>query len=553
MPHEERPPTMKRRETSVVARYGLVLAPIAVLNLAACDRRTEPASKIPPLAASELPPRAEGSAAPAPASPPTTDARVLVREEVVPGKLWVTVYSHAVPIAGGSIHLWTYASEGLWAHRQQEIRFSIKRESNEADTAFDRQLFELYKLIYTKASNAELVNVHGRTELKGTPLLGRDDFHCIIYGPPQHITGIEAHAPFLSAVIVTCEEEQLGANTGYARIFARLGAEARFFPTAFWADRKRASVVRPDERAQSILSKVGGAHVTGVSVSLVRKGGLANHSKDSVFIPGDRIVLSVRPRGAAELKQIASAKESVNGLALLLEMDSTAGTSLVWYPGQTTLTAIACPTATRDRITGNFLLIAGLAGEAKAGVNEDGFTFLFPEATWKRVHEAIAAGKPITIPGSGTVPEFVVEYVPAAYDNPIDGKRYESADGWAEYSPQGGVKKSNGPVDMSKIVLLTHQNTIEERTTTEDLVKVVNAIKTIVEAQMGTSKGPPSEVAIECELLPGKNKKFATAQRPTLDRALMQAIYEKLEKIAVPEVKGPVKFQVFFAIHGGVR
>lgn len=242
----------------------------------------------------------------------------------------------------------------------------------------------------------------------------------------------------------------------------------------------------------------------------------------------------------------------MNGLLLLLEMDPTGGTSLVWYPGQTTLAAIGCATANSDRITGNFLFIAGLERDATAGVNEDGFSMVFPKVTWQRVHEALAAGKPITIPGSGNVPEFAVEYVPAAYDNPIDGKRYESADGWAEYTPQGGVKKSNDPVDISGIVLLTDENTISERTNVNDVTSVIDAIKVIVETQVGTSKGPGSEVAIECELLPGKNKKFATAQRPTLDRALKQAIQEKLEKIVIPEVKGPVKFQVLFNMHGGV-
>lgn len=541
---------MKRRETFVVTRYGIVTALFAAICAIACNRRPESASETPPSPASVPLARADASAVPVAASPA---ARVLVREEVVPGKLWVTVYSHALPVAGGSIPLWTYVSEGLWAHHQREIRFSIKRESNEAETAFDRQLFDLYGLIYAKAANGEFVDIHGRSILKGPALLGRDDFHCVIYGPPQPISGIEAQAPFLSAIVATCEEEQIGANTGYARIFGRLGAESQFFPTAFWTDRKRASVVRPDELAQSIFSKIHGAHLSGVSVRLMRQGGLAaNHSNESVFMPGDRIVLSVRPRGAAKLKQIAAMKESVNGLLLLLEMDPTAGTSLVWYPGQTTITAIGCATANSDRITGNFLLVAGHAGDAAAGINEDGFTMGFPEATWKRVHEAIAAGKPITIAGGGNVPEFVVEYVSAAYDNPVDGKRYEAADGWTTYTPEGGVKKSNGPVDISGIVLLTDQNVIGERTNIKDLTRVIDAIKSVVVTQVGTSKGPPSEVAIECELLPGKKKNFAMAQRPTLDQTLMQAIQKEVEKIATPEVTGPVKFQVMFTLHGGV-
>jgi len=538
---------MKRRELSLAARFRLVPALIAALAVTSCGRAAEPKSATPDSAAKPASPLTE--AAPTSAS---KNARMLVRQEVVPGKLWVAVYAHSETTKEGEIQLWTFASEGLWTHRQKEIRFSIKREPNEPENAFDRQLFDLYEVIYSMASKAELVDIHGRSILGGVPLLGRDDFHCIIYGPPQPIAGIEAHNPFISASIVTCDEERVGAEMGYARIFARLGFENRFFPTAYWTDRKRAPVVRPGEREQSIFSKIGGAHANGTSVRLVRNGLLTNQRSDGGFLPGDKIVLSVRPRGVDRLQQIATAKQSAAGIALLLEMDPTASTSLVWYPGQTHLSAITGPVGSGDRMTGNFLVLGGVSGAASASINEDGFVMLFPKSTWERVHEALVKGSPITIAGSDKVPEFVVEYVPATYDNPVDGRRYKSPEGWTEYAPDGGVKKSNGPAEMSRIVLLTAQDLIGERTNVKDLTGVIDAIKSVVEGQVGNSKGPGSELAIECELLPGKKKIFAMAQRPTLDRALMQAIYEKLEKITVPEVKDSVKFQVIFKLYGGL-
>ncbi|UQA59368.1 hypothetical protein [Polyangium aurulentum] len=541
---------MRRWETWLRARSGVGSMLLAAALSAGCGRGAEPARKESTLVTNTPPPRADVPATP----PPADGARVLVREEVVPGKLWVTVYAHALATPGGSMQLWTYASEGLWPLGQREIRFSVKREPGEGEGAFDRQLFDVYKLVYDLAREKRFVSVHGYSQLGGPPLLGRDDFHCIVYAPPQPVEGLPSDAPFLTAVIVTCEEEQLAARTGYARLFARLGASARFYPTPFWTDRKRAVETRPGDFEKSLLTKAPVAHLAGVSVRLERKGGLANTSKtDGFFVPGDRVVLRVLPHGAAELKEAAAAKVSEDAMLMLLEMDPTAGTSLVWYPGQPGANVIVCPTAGGDRITGNFLFMTDKS-KPLATASEDGFGLFFPEATWKRIREALIAGKPITIPGQGDMPEFVVEHVSTTYVSPVDGKRYESEAGWTEARPsgEGGAAKRYGQVEPS-VVLLTSQHEMAQRTTAEDAAGVMKAIIAAVEAQVGTSKGPGSDLVIECELLPGNRKTFQIAQRPTADRPFAQAVHEKLEKIAVPEVKGPVKFQVVFKIRGGSK
>ncbi|TKC97156.1 hypothetical protein [Polyangium fumosum] len=533
---------MHRQGTWITARRGARAALLAATLAAGC---AGPANEKPPASAS-APPRAGASASQAP-------AQVLLREEVVPGKLAVTVYSHSLVTPDGALHFWTYVSEGLWPLGQREIRFSIKREPGDAEGAFDRELFKLYGLIYELAQQGQLVDVHGRSLLAGPPLLGRDDFHCIIYGPPQPVEGITATAPFLTAVIVTTEEEEVGGKAGYARILARLGAEARFYPTPFWTDRKRASVARPGEVDKTLITRTSRQHLRGVSVRLERKGGLANVSKtESFFLPGDRIVLGVLPRGEGGLKEAAAAKGNEDGLVMLLEMDPRAGTGLFWYPGQTTASAIASPAAGSERLTGNFLILTGKKEANEAGVAEDGFVMIFPDATWKRIREALRSGNEITIPGQGEMPAFAVEHVPTTYENPIDGKRYEAEGGWDTARPQGDgtAPKRSGQVDAT-VVLLTSEQEIEQRTTVDDAAAVIKQIITIVEAQVGTSKGPGSDLLVECELLPGKKKKFEMAQRPDVDQPFAQAIYEKLEKIVVPDVKGPVKFQVVFKIRGG--
>ncbi|MDI1483786.1 hypothetical protein [Polyangium sp. y55x31] len=532
--------------TWITARRGARSALLAAALAAGC---AGPANEKPPATTSAPSPRAE-----APACRSTgSRAQMLLREEVVPGKLSVAVYSHSLTTPEGPLRFWTYVSEGLWPLGQREIRFSVKREPDDAEGAFDRQLFKLYGLIYELAEKGQLVDVHGRSQLGGPPLLGRDDFHCIIYGPPQPLEGIPAEAPFLSAVMVTCEEEDIGGQAGYARILARLGADARYYPTPFWTDRKRSSVARPGEADQSLITRAQRAHLRGVSVRLERKGGLANVSPtQSFFVPGDRIVLRVFPRGADDLKEAAAAKDNEDGIVMMLEMDPGSGSGLYWYPGQTLASAIACPAAGTDRVTGNFLILASSKEVSKAGVTEDGFVMMFPVDAWKRIREALLSGKEISIPEQGDMPAFAVEHVQTTYVNPIDGKRYESEGGWEEVRPKGdgAAPKRNDQVEAS-VVLLTSEKEIAERTTVEDAVAVIKQIITIVEAEVGVSKGPGTDLLVECELFPGKKKKFEMAQRPTVDERFARAIYDKLEKIVAPEVKGPVKFQVVFKIRGG--
>ncbi|MDI3285652.1 hypothetical protein [Polyangium sp. 15x6] len=534
---------MHRQGTWITARRGVRSALFAAALVTGC---AGPANEKPPATASASSPRAGASA-------PGSAVQILLREEVVPGKLSVTVYSHSLSTPEGPLHFWTYVSEGLWSLGQREIRFSVKREPDDAEGVFDRQLFELYGLVYELAEQGKIVDVHGRSQLGGPPLLGRDDFHCIIYGPPVPVEGIAANAPFLSAVMVTCEEEDVGGQAGYARILARLGAQASHYPTPFWTDRKRPSVARPGETDQTLITKGSRRHVRGASVRLERKGGLANASPtQSFFVPGDRIVLRVLPRGLDNLKSAAASEGNEDGLILMLEMDPSSGTGLYWYPGQTVASAITSPAAAGDRITGNFLILAGKKDVSKAGVAEDGFVMMFPLATWKRIREALVSGKEITIPGQGEMPAFVVEHVQTTYVNPIDGKRYESETGWDTAKPEGGAaaQKRNDQVEAA-LVLLTNEQDIAKRTTVDDLSEVVKQIIAIVEAQVGTSKGPGTDLLVECELLPGKKKKLEMAQRPTVDQPFAQAIYEKIEKIVAPEVKGPVKFQVVFKIRGG--
>src|SRR5712692_2297473 len=101
-------------------------------------------------------------------------------EDVVPGKLTVTVFSHLI----SGVRCWTFASAGLWPLGQRELLFTVKQEGDEP---FPRELFSFYRSVYKFASEKRFVEQGGVTQLShdATPLLLRSSFRGVIYAAPQ--------------------------------------------------------------------------------------------------------------------------------------------------------------------------------------------------------------------------------------------------------------------------------------------------------------------------------------------------------------------------------
>jgi hypothetical protein len=108
-------------------------------------------------------------------------------------------------------------------------------------------------------------------------------------------------------------------------------------------------------------------------------------------------------------------------------------------------------------------------------------------------------------------------------------------------------------VAVKRIVLLSPDSELVERTTAEDLSNFVRAIEDVVEEQFADiPRRRGQDLAIECELAPGHEVTFRPAARPGIDREEFQSLSQRLRGLTAPEVSnGPVRFHVLFTIWGG--
>lgn len=71
-------------------------------------------------------------------------SRFPVTLNVLPGKLAVRVYLHSIDCSLGQLRCWSYVTEGLAAHGQKEIVFTLRRRDSEGDEEFPRQVPDFF-------------------------------------------------------------------------------------------------------------------------------------------------------------------------------------------------------------------------------------------------------------------------------------------------------------------------------------------------------------------------------------------------------------------------
>ncbi len=321
-----------------------------------------------------------------------------VEFELVPNKLKVRIYSHEIETPKGKIPCWSYVSEGLQAYRHQELIFTLARKPEEQSQDFPRDIFTYFMEVLRFAEKGNIVTAGGFSELgQGSPGVLRPDFRAFTYINPCPIEGIDTRN-HLAAILLTSEELSVAKAFGVTRVLANLGEVYRFYPTAFWCDRERKSVL---------------------SLEMVEQASLLAKMKRMTF-PGARLIerdhqiFLKLPQGAhLWLKTNLSgipAKEVY--FTLFTNADPLADCCLVWKPGQTGPAAIAPPDTTQSRKTGNY--IGFLGGQAENGVKliEDGFMIILTEDSWNKVKKALFSEKPVSIPMEDkAAPNFSIEWI----------------------------------------------------------------------------------------------------------------------------------------------
>ncbi len=464
------------------------------------------------------------------------------QEVLVPEKLTVHVFAHALQTQSGPLPVWTFASSGLWPLGQREIFFTVKRGPGKSADAYPRDLLDVYRDIQKLAEQGRLVDIGGITGLTKS-LLGRDGFRCIVYTGHQRLEGIPVESPSLTALIVSCDEMRFTLHYGLTRLMARLGYRERFYPTAPWADPARAEVASPTE-PQSLLTRMRTLPFYKGAVIREKSG---------------KVLLKMLPGAKELLRDLRARADSPDLLAqdmltLLVRVDPSADGCFVWQPGQQSQGAIT-RFRSGDRLSANFINFAVLEGDRvhdESRLFEDGVTLLISRRTWAAINDALTQGSPLALPGIGS--GFEITWLPESYEDPVTGTTYHSPEGWHTYFPKGPARPDlSGEVKGVEFILLTPEAEISRRIEVQALAALISSIDASVVAQAEATRVTSGfDLIVDCEVDANGGKAFRLAFRADPASPFAEGLQKRLEQVQPPPVRnGSIHFQSLYRVHGG--
>jgi hypothetical protein len=352
------------------------------------------------------------------ASPP----RPLAVEALKGSDVTIEIWPEEFAAGAGRIPCWTFVTSGLAAFKHPDLALTVKREAGEAERAFPRDALETIKLVADQVRQGTRLPAW---TLTGIPdgQFGRKDLTGLIVLPGT-ATGPAFDRPHLTLLVVTKDELEVARSFGAARLTSMLGHHYRFYPTAPWLDRKRASIVKPADLEQSILSKVGRAWIPEASIWQVVEGKRRAEKPEPSGLPnaaleGNRgkVVLRLTPAAAGKLEQALSAIGDRGVLAILMPPAPNSDARLVWQQGSKVASAITDPAADPVRMAGNFVTLVAAGDDPGAQPVEDGFAVFLPGEAWKKAREAIAKKDTFSLAPTGGLAPFEIDWV-ADLDEP---------------------------------------------------------------------------------------------------------------------------------------
>jgi hypothetical protein len=297
----------------------------------------------------------------------------------------------------------------------------------------------------------------------------------LAYIPVQSLPNIDLPHPAICAILVTEDEVEAIQEFGITRVMARLGQAAHYYPCPPWSDPSRPGISFAESRERSLLARVDHFHARGCR---------AYQFDDQIVLVLAKSTGALVAEGLAELPEEAA-------FALPTEFDRDADGCCGWEPGQSEPVAIAPEGSSMRRVCGCFLMFT--VGQEKDGATrfEDGFGVFLKPQSWRELREAIRHEKPIRIPPTDGHMPLVLEWSSELFPNPVDGKIYVSPGGWRHYYPQS--ESSEWPaqtVTLDHTRLLTGEDNIAARTTTEDLAEFIREVVRRVDATFECSDKP---------------------------------------------------------------
>jgi hypothetical protein len=447
------------------------------------------------------------------------------RIELDSAKLTAQVYLHEIETADESLSCWSYVTDGLLAHQQKEVVFTLRRVPDEPDDKFPQEPLHLFRTIYQLAQKGQLVDVGGFTQFGARSLFGRH----LAYVSPQPLRGVVIPQRAISALLVTEDELLAVREFGITRVMSRLGQASRFYPCPSWSDRSRPGLSFGATRQPSVLTTVRRVRAPGVQVS--REG-------EQIRV---RLFRHTQPRWEELFAQTATDAP----LALLTDLDPTANACLVWETGQTGPAAITPPGSDGSCVSGCFAVFVPQQAADRGQVVEDGFAMLLTTSSWTAIRQALTQGQAIVVPAKSDGLSISVEWLDEAYHNPVDGRTYEASGGWQTYKPESPRVGDQGRVKVRAdgVRLLTTQEEIVARTAVEDLASFCKGVEHLADQVLGkTDKGFKLLVQFKC-VRSGHESQLA--HQGDVSEVLLQEFYDALKAMNKLTVRrGEVSFQV---------
>jgi hypothetical protein len=460
-----------------------------------------------------------------------------VHFELIPGELSAHVYLHELESRDGPVACWSYVSDGLWAHRQKELIFTLGQGRGQAASEFPDDPLKFFAGIYPYAKEGQVVDAGDFTELGAPIILGHKS---IVYAEPQLFEDFSVPSPSLAAVLLKDEELEAVKAFGFTRVLARLGQAYGHYPYPSWFDPTRGSLPFEEAMQKSVLGQVNRIRVRGARASVSREK--------------NQIELHITRKAGQFLHEQLSQFPSDAVIALLTELDPRANGCLVWEPGQSQPAAATPPNSDGSQLAGCFIGFVPQQSEDGGQLTEDGFMMLLTDSSWMRIRKAWESGEAVSLPGEGERIGFSLKTVKESYHNPVDGLDYYSEGGWESYEPKEPQSKvTGGATDLKEIVLLSGQSELERRVDVEQLTTYTKAIEATVErhfAEQESSVG--QDLWVQIEVSPEGLSGLKSASKPGMPDEILQGLHDQLLDIPIPEVtEGPIKFQIVFSIRGG--
>lgn len=444
--------------------------------------------------------------------------------EIVAGQLSARVYPHEIATQQARIACWSYVTDGLVAHDQAEIAFTLRREPGEAVEAFPDEPLRLFAAIFELAVGGQRVTAGGQTEFGDARFFG----HHLLYARAQPLTDVPLPPGCLAALLVTADELRAVRTFGPTRVLARMGQAATHYPFPPWADRKRRGLAMDRTFEASVLSKLPRAPDPRMRATL----------------HGDRIVISApRAEQPAWRDRLAQLPDGAP-LALLTALDPAANGCLVWVPGQKEPEAIIPNGSDASRVGGCFVALFPDQPASTGRILEDGFAIQLTGEAWHAMRRALIEGEELAIPAAEGMSCALTWYdeIEEVAEGAGDGE------GDADEDDAGGAAGQTR-VALDAVQLITPEAELAARASADQIAAFCRELQRCV-ARVVADRDQSLGLRLQVICRP-RSHRVGVAHRGELSEAALDALIDALEQLPSPPVRGEVSFELELSVAAG--